>query len=74
MIALVETTLALIPSDLKNHRITTLLCFVTDLQTHKQEFSIFVHKNQDFEASNSLILAMFVRKQEKPNILFLTMV
>ena len=52
---LVKATLAWIPSDLKNHRITILLRLVTYLQTHKQVFSIFVHKNRDFEASNSLI-------------------
>ena len=52
---LVKATLAWIPSDLKNHRITILLRLVTYLQTHKQVFFIFVHKNRDFEATNSLI-------------------
>ena len=52
---LVKATLAWILSDLKNHRITILLRLVTDLQTHKQAFSNFVHKNRDFEASNFLI-------------------
>ena len=32
-----------------------LLRLVTYLQTHKQVFSFFVHKNRDLEASNSLI-------------------
>ena len=54
-IMLVDATLALIPSDLKSHRITILLRFVTDLQTHKQKFSIFGHINQDCEASYFLI-------------------
>ena len=52
---LVNATLEWIPSDLNNHRITILLRLVNYLQTHLQVFSIFVHKNGDFEASYSLI-------------------
>ena len=52
---LVEATLTLIPKDPTNHRTAIFLRFVTILQTHKQEFSIVMHKNQDFEDSNSLI-------------------
>ena len=40
---------------MKNHRIAIFLRFVNDLLTPKQEFSIYLHKSQDLEASNSLI-------------------
>ena len=48
-----------------------LLRLVTDLQTHKQAFSIFVHKNRDFGASNSLIWRFY---EARLYILFPTMV
>ena len=59
-------------SALKNHRITILLRLVTDLQTHKQTFSIFVHKNRDFEASNSLIWRLYEARlsENKKNLTY----
>ena len=57
---LVNVTLVSIPTDMKNHRIAIFLRFVNDLLTHKQEFSIHVHKIQDLEASYSLIWRFYV--------------
>ena len=56
---LVNVTLVSTPTDMKNRRFAIFLCFVNDLQTPKQEFSIFEHKSQDLEASNSLIWRVY---------------
>ena len=56
---LVNVTLVSIPTDMKNRRNAIILRFVNDLQTPKQEFSIYVLKSQDLEASYSLIWRLY---------------
>ena len=57
---LVNVTLVSIPTYMKNRRFDVFLRFVNDLQTPKQEFSIYVHKSQDLEAFNSLIWRFYI--------------
>ena len=62
---LVNVILVSIPTDMKNRRIAIFLRFVNYLQTPKQEFSIYMYKSQDLEASNSLIWRFKTQDFEK---------
>ena len=52
---LVNVTLVSISTDMKIADSLYCLRFVNDLPTPKQKFSIYLHKSQDLETSNSLI-------------------